>query len=93
MPSWKKHLLRMLQSPRGVGFRYDEAAVILRALAFAEDGGASSHRKWRRLLPSGQTVYIGLCDNGHRELKAVYVKDMLRALREHHLIPADLTDE
>lgn len=93
MPRSEKHLKRMLGSQKCVGFSYEEAAVILRALGFTEDGQSSSHRKWRRLLATGTVVYIGLCDYGHGELKAVYIKDMLKALREHDLIPADLSDD
>lgn len=90
MGSWKKHLRAMRQSERCVGFTYEEAASVLRALDFEEAPNAgTSHRKWRRLLPSGRRVIIGLLKDGKGSLSAVYIKQMLSSLDEAGLLPPE----
>lgn len=91
MARWEKLLTRMRDSVRCVGFTYDDAASVLAGLGFScvETGAGGSHRRWAQLHPSGQRVIIGLVNHGHGDLKPVYIKQMLRLLKEHELMPQE----
>lgn len=81
----------MLDDTNPGNYRYDEAVRVLKKLGFTlAPTGDGSHRTWRREVRPGVTARVGLVDKGHGTLKAVYVVEMLKVLREHGLIPVDL---
>ena len=87
---WEKLLRQMRDSPRCVGFTYDEAARVLLALGFqmaTANGG--SHRRWVLLREGLPPVIIGLVAKGHGELLPVYIKEMLATLEAHGLLPEE----
>lgn len=88
---WQRLLQRMLSDPRPVSYRYEDAAIVLRALGFeiAPTAGGS-HRRWRLRTASGQTVIIGLVEKGHGTMKPYLIREMIAQLRTHRLIPRDL---
>ena len=87
--AWRTTLARMLADQNPNSYRYDEAATILRQLGFEmpKTSTKGSHRKWRRRLPDGTTIVIGLVDSGSGTLKPWQIRDMVRQLRDHALIP------
>lgn len=94
MASWIKLLRRMVADPRPISYTYDEAALILRHLGFEPPSKPTgSHRKFRLEIedPAADTgrrgIIIGLVENGHGPMKAVYVREMVRVLRENGLLP------
>jgi hypothetical protein len=90
---WEKVLRRMLSDDKPTGYTYTEAAAVLSALGFeVAPHGGGSHRKWRRKLPDGNVVIIGLVDSGKGTLKPYLVREMLAQLRAHGLIPEDLEE-
>jgi hypothetical protein len=46
--------------------------------------------QWRRKLPSGNTVIVGLVERGSGTLKAYLIRDMVTQLRENKLLPPGL---
>lgn len=69
-------------------YTYDDAATVLAHLGFTlASGSGTSHRKWRLKAPGKPAVIIGLLDRGHGHMNQVYVKDMIRILRENDLLP------
>ena len=90
MGNWKKLLRTMAADPDPRGYSYDDAARVLRQLNFAEprkpDG---THRRWRLKLPDGNVVIVGLVQKGHGTLKPGYIRDMVKALQDHGLIPPE----
>ncbi len=89
MSRWRRVLLKMAQSQRGVGFTYNDAAAVLRGLDFEQKCEGSSHRRWVRLREGEPAVIIGLVEKGHGELKPVYIKTLVERLRDAGLIPED----
>lgn len=87
MSSWRRLLERMRDSPRCVGFTYDEAARVLAALGFRQASYGGSHRRWVLLRDGEPSVIIGLVDAGHGEIKPVYIKTMLQILDQNDLLP------
>jgi predicted RNA binding protein YcfA (HicA-like mRNA interferase family) len=91
MAAWKKTLQRMLADRDPRNYTYDEAAGVLQRLGFElapyRDG---SHRRWRYRSRDGIVVIIGLVEKGHGTLKPVYIRDMLKQLRDNQLIPNEL---
>lgn len=91
MAKWTKLLQRMLEDTNPGNYRYDEAVRILDKLGFTlAPSGGGSHRTWRREVRPGVTARVGLVDKGHGTLKAVYIVEMIKVIREYGLIPADL---
>ena len=91
MSRWEKCLGRMLRSTRPVDFSYGEAATVVAALGFTlAPSGGSSHRKWRRKLDDGRVAMVELVERGAGPMKPYLVRDMIRVLKEHNLIPASL---
>lgn len=94
MAAWKKRLAKMLTDSSPTSYTYDEAVSVLEHLDFAlAPLGGGSHRRWRRKLPSGAVVVIGLVDKGAGTLKAYLIRDMVAQLNAHGLIPPDLAQE
>ena len=87
MAAWEEMLEAMCGSAKLTGFSYADAAKVLTGLGFTCPGvGGGSHRTWRRRLPSGILLPILLVDKGHGDIKPVYLRKMLRALRANRLI-------
>lgn len=81
----------MLADTNPGNYRYDEVVRILRKLEFTlAPTGDGSHCTWRREIRAGVTARVGLVEKGHGTLKAVYIVEMLKVLRDHGLIPTDL---
>ena len=92
MTSWRKLLSQMVAVPHAQSYTYEDAARVLRNLGFepARSKPKGSHRVWRKeVVVEGvkRAVYIGLVDKGHGNIKSVYIKEMLRILETHSLIP------
>lgn len=87
MASWEKLLQRMLDDRRPVSYTYADAVRILGRLGFVEGSKGTSHRTWRFRGVDGNTVVVGLVDAGHGTLKPVYIREMLRILRDNNLLP------
>ena len=88
MGSWKKLLWRMAADADPRGYTYDDASRVLVRLGFAEpDKPDGTHRRWRLKLPDGIVVRVGLVQKGHGTLKPGYIRDMVKALRDHGLFP------
>lgn len=84
----------MLTDSSPTSYTYGEACSVLAHLDFAlAPSGGGSHRKWRRRLPDGTVVVIGLIDKGAGTLKAYLIRDMIRQLSSHGLFPPDLAQE
>jgi hypothetical protein len=84
----------MLTDASPTSYTYGEACSILAHLDFAlAPSGGGSHRKWRRKLPDGTVVVIGLIDKSAGTLKAYLIRDMVRQLSNHGLVPSDLAQE
>lgn len=81
----------MLSDSSPTSYTYAEAAGILARLDFvlARSSG-SSHRKWRRKLPDGTVVVVGLVEKGSGTMKAYLIRDMVEQLQTHGLVPPDL---
>lgn len=93
MATWKKLLWAMAADTDPRGYSYDDAARILRQLGFVEPSKPDgTHRRWRRKLPNGNLVVVGLVQKGHGTLKPGYIRDMVRALRDNALIPPENED-
>lgn len=91
MAAWRRTLQRMLNDTNPVGYRYDEAAAVLRGLGFdLAPSSGGSHRKWWHRTPGGTTARIGLVESGRGTLKPFLVRQMVATLREHNLVPAEL---
>ena len=91
MAQWRKLLARMLEDTDPRNYSYDEAAQILTHLGFAlAPVSGTSHRKWRHRKTDGTVVVIGLKEQGYGTLKPAYIRDMIKLLREHDLVPHDL---
>jgi hypothetical protein len=93
MASWKKFLARVAADSRPISYSYEQLAGLLVnhlgfELAKPIDG---SHRRFRRRIPDPMrpgceiTIVIGLVAPGLQ--KPVYIKEMLRVLRENSLLP------
>jgi predicted RNA binding protein YcfA (HicA-like mRNA interferase family) len=94
---WEKLLAAMLTDTRPRSYTYDDMVTVLTQLGFTlARRGSGSHRNWRRELPDSsepnghRTVNIGLVDSGSGTLKAVYVKQAMRTLRENNLLPPEV---
>jgi hypothetical protein len=91
---WRKYLEQMLADADPRSYTFDQAATVLHQLGFvmAKPSGGS-HRRFRlQIVDQGppitkRTVIIGLVDSGKGALKPVYIKEMVRELRENHLLP------
>ena len=84
----------MLTDASPTSYTYAEACSVLLHLDFAlAPSGGGSHRKWRRKLPDGTVVVIGLIDKGAGTLKAYLIRDMISQLTKHGLVPPDLAQE
>lgn len=94
MGNWRKALARIAEDPRPNGYRYHDLVPILEQLGFilATQSG-TSHRFWKRKMPNGSTVRILIPTSGSGPVRAVYVKKMVRALREHGLYPLQERDD
>lgn len=93
MARWKKRLLQMLNDSDPRNYYYEEAARILAQLGFAEASNAgTSHRKWKLRKGDGSLIVIGLVEKGHGPLRPVYVREMIKQLVAHDLIPHDHQD-
>jgi hypothetical protein len=81
----------MLTDDTPTSYTYADAAAVLRQLHFdlAPHAGGS-HRKWRKRLPDGTSVIIGLVEHGSGSLKAYLIRDLVAQLRLHGLIPPGL---
>ncbi|MEX2153048.1 MAG: type II toxin-antitoxin system HicA family toxin [Gemmatimonadaceae bacterium] len=97
MPRWEKTLSAMLSDLTPRSYTYQDLVSILEGLDFSlARRAAGSHRIWKRRIsdpssPSGtRTVSIGLVDSGSGTIKAVYVKETLRILRENNLLPSQV---
>ena len=94
MANWKKLLGRMLTDTSPTSYTYAEAASILAAIGFTlapKHGG--SHRKWRHRKADGTVVVVGLVDKGSGTLKAYLIRDIIKQLKEHDLVPPSLLDQ
>lgn len=91
MARWRKLLEQMRVSVRCVGFTYQDAVAILTALGFTEvrTNAGGSHRRWYRLRADGTRVIVGLVESGHADIKPVYIKTMLKTLKDEQLLPGD----
>jgi hypothetical protein len=80
----------MTNDPKPVGYTYEEARKVLENLEFvcAKTSGGS-HRVWRKKLPSGDSVRVGLVDSGSGTLPREYIQDMIAALLQHGLLPPE----
>lgn len=94
MAQWKKLLGSMVADRRPLSYTYHQAASVLQQLEFElETPGATSHRKWSRVIadpaaPGGKrTVTIGLNAKGKGPMKPGYVREMVRTLQENNLLP------
>lgn len=84
----------MLTDASPTSYTYGEVRSILAHLDFAlAPSGGGSHRKWRRKLPDGTVVVIGLIDKGAGTLKAYLIRDMIGQLSSHGLVPPELAQE
>lgn len=91
MASWRRTLQRMLNDPSPSGYRYADAAAVLRRLGFElAPARGGSHRKWWCRTPSGATARIGLVEAGRGTMKPFLVRAMIATLKEYHLVPRDL---
>ena len=91
MVQWKKLLVRMLEDTDPRNYSYEEAVQVLEHLGFAlAPVSGTSHRKWRCRKGDGTVVVVGLKQQGYGTLKPAYIRDMVKQLREHHLVPDDL---
>lgn len=95
MASWEKRLMALAADPRPNNYRYEEVTGLLGRLGFELAGRpAGSHRRWRLVVADPaveggkRTITVGLVDNGNGPLKSVYVKEMVRTLRENNLLPS-----
>jgi hypothetical protein len=92
--SWVKLLGQIATDPRPAGYRYEELANILRNLEFeTPKKSGSSHKVWRRAFTSGdtkRTVIVVLVDPGLGTVKPVYVRHMVKILRENDLLPREV---
>ena len=81
----------MVDDQKPVGYAYEDAASILKALGFtlAKTSG-TSHRRWRIKAPNGQVVTVALVDAGKGVMKSVYIKEMVRLLRVNDLLPSEV---
>jgi predicted RNA binding protein YcfA (HicA-like mRNA interferase family) len=89
MAKWEKVLARMLNDAKPIGYTYQEAASVLANLGFSLKGTGGSHRKWARKL-GASTVVIGLVESGSGTLKAYLIRDLIKTLNEHSLIPKEI---
>lgn len=90
MARWKKLLSKMLSDSNPITYTYDEASQVLVALGFeVAPHGGGSHRKWRRSLPGGNAIIVGLVEKGSGPLKPYLIRDMLSQLTLNGLVPED----
>jgi hypothetical protein len=87
-------LAAMLRAENPVTFTYDDAAKVLSSLGFepARTKPKGSHRLWRLETNQGgvrNSIYVGLVDQGHGPMKAVYIKKMLAILLQNRLIQSE----
>lgn len=94
MSSWLKLLAQVAADPHPAGYRYEELANILRNLGFeTPKKSGSSHKVWRQAFTSGdnkRTVVVVLVDPGRGTVKPVYVRHMVKILRENNLLPPEV---
>ena len=91
MAKWRKVLARMLQDTDPRKYTYDDAAGVLQQLGFTlAPHGDGSHRKWRYRGVEGLVVVIGLVEKGSGTLKPVYIRDMVKQLRDNRLLPENM---
>ena len=87
---WKRTLGRMLSDSKPTTYTYDEATNVLRALGFVvAPHGGTSHRKWRAMSPTGNSVIIGLVDKGSGTLKPYLIRELVGQLRANGMIPPE----
>ena len=91
MARWKKVLQAMLHDTNPRNYTYEDAALVLfHGLGFAEPPRSDgSYRRWRRRLPNGTVVVVGLVNKGHGTLKPGYIRDLVKAVRDHGLVDGD----
>ena len=91
MARWKKPLAKMLSDSNPITDAYSDASHVLEALGFeVSPHGGGSHRRWRRSLPGGNVVIIGLVEKGRGSLKPYLIRDMLAQRRSSGLIPEEM---
>lgn len=89
MPRWRRLLTKMAVDSSPTGYSYAEAANILQQLGFdLAPSGGGSHRKWRRRFDDGRVAIVGLVERPG-PMKAYLIRQMVRTLRDHHLLPSD----
>lgn len=84
-------LAKMLSDSNPITYTYADASHVLAALGFEvapHSGG--SHRMWRRSLPSGNAVVVGLVEKGSGSQKPYLIRDMVSQLRSNGLVPEDM---
>lgn len=90
MSNWRKLLDQMIADGRPDHYTYDDAATVLDHVGFTlASNSGTSHRKWRLKVPERPVIVIGLLDRGHGHMNQVYIKDMIRILRENDLLPKE----
>jgi hypothetical protein len=93
MASWRKLLSQMANDPDPRNYTFEDAARVLERSGFVQaPSGGTSHRRFRLAVQDGgekRTVIVGLVDRGHGTLKPVYIRELVRVLREEGLIPDD----
>ena len=90
MGSAEKLLRAMLADANPTSYTYDDAVRVLENLGFhpARTKPKGSHRLWRLEVADGtrtRSIYVGLVDKGHGQLKSVYIRTMLEVLIENEL--------
>ena len=91
MARWKKLLSKMLSDSNPITYTYEDSIQVLQALGFeVAPHAGGSHRKWRRRLPDGNVVIVGLVEKGHGALKPYLSRDLVAQIRSSGLIPEDM---
>ena len=80
----------MLSDSNPVTYTYADASHVLAALGFeVAPHGGGSHRRWRRGLPDGNAIIVGLVEKGSGPLKPYLIRDMVAQLRTNGLVPEE----
>jgi predicted RNA binding protein YcfA (HicA-like mRNA interferase family) len=81
----------MADDPKPVDYTYEDAASILKSLGFVlATASGTSHRRWRYKGANGLVTTIALVDRGKGPIKSVYIKEMIRLLKESNLVPGEV---